>query len=436
MNVVRGGTVVTEAGTAVCDIGIADGRIAAVGENLVGDDLFDARGLHVFPGFFDAHVHFCDQGQAEWEDFTTAGRAAVAGGVTTVLDMPLNAPMTTTADAFRERLGEVGAKAITDYGLWAGSVPGNVGELEPMRALGARAIKAFMIRTPGYEHCDSGELLEAMREAARLGLPLGVHAESDDIVRVRTERMLAANRHDARAHAWAHDEFSEYEAIHRAIALSAEAGCRLHVLHVNSAAALPEIAAAPHVVGEAQIGFLTMDEEDYFRHGSWARFSPPARARATVEALWQALAGGVLEYVISDHSGYPPHMKEATSIWDVADGIPTVQTCYPLLLSEGVHARGISLERFATLSSARAARLYGLYPRKGAILPGVSDADLAIVDLARTWTLDESELLYKHAWTPQAGTQIRGAVLATVRRGELVFADGEVRAGPGTGEHV
>ena len=436
MNVVRGGTVVTEAGAVRADIGIEGGRVAAVGTRLDGDLLYDASGLHVFPGFFDAHVHFCDQGQADWEDFTSAGRAAVAGGVTTVMDMPLNDPPTTTAAAFRRRCEVVAAKAITDWALWAGCVPGNAGEMEGMRDLGARAFKAFMVRTNGYTHCDSADLLAVMREAARLGLALGVHAESDDLVRARTEQMIAAGRRDPAAHAWAHDEFSEYEAIHRAIALAGEAGCRLHVLHVNAAAALPEIAAAPHVVGEAQIGFLSMDEDDYLRAGTWARFSPPLRTRATVEALWEAVASGTLEYVISDHSGYPPELKDVDSIWDAADGVPAVQTCYPLLLSQGVHRRGLSLERFVALSSARAARLYGLYPRKGALQPGVSDADLALVDLDRTWPVDASSLFYKHPWTVQEGARITGAVVATVRRGALVYADGEILAEPGSGENV
>ena len=436
MKVVRGGTVVTEAGPVRADVGIEDGRIAAVGENLPGDLLYDAAGLHVFPGFFDAHVHFCDEGQAHWEDFTSAGRAAVAGGVTTVMDMPLNDPPTTTAAAFRRRCEVVGPKAITDWALWAGCVPGNVGEMEAMRDLGARAFKAFMVRTSGYEHCDTADLFDAMGEAARLDVPIGVHAESDDLVRARTERMQAEGRNDVRAHAWAHDEFTEYEAIHRAIALAGEAGCRLHVLHVNTAAALPEIAAAPNVVGEAQIGFITLDADDYDRAGARARFSPPLRARATVEALWDAVAGGVLEYVISDHSGYPPELKDVDSIWDAADGVPAVQTCYPSLLSEGVHRRGIALERFVTLSSARAARLYGLYPRKGALQPGASDADLALVDLSRRWSIDPGDLFYKHPWTVMDGAEITGAVVATVRRGALVYADGEVLADPGSGEHV
>jgi allantoinase len=436
MNIIRGGMVVTEAGIVRADIGVEDGQIVAVGRRLDGDLLIDANGLHVFPGFFDAHVHFCDEGQERWEDFTTAGRAAVAGGVTTVMDMPLNEPATTTGLAFANRLSVIAPKAITDYALWAGCVPGNTGEMEEMRNLGARAFKAFMIDVPGYPWCDTAHLFDAMREAARLRVPLGIHAESHELVSLRRQRAIQEGRIGARDHAAVHDEFEEYEAVHRAIALAHETGCRLHVLHVNSVAALAEIAREPTVVGEAQIGFLTVDEDRYFEVGPRARFSPPARSRATIDRLWDGLASGTLRYVISDHSGYPLDLKDVASIWDAADGVPSVQTCYPVLLSEGVHKRGLSLERFVSLSSTQAARLYGLYPRKGAILPGVSDADLALVDLQREWELRADDLLYKNPWTIQEGLRVRGAVAATVRRGELVYADGEVLATPGSGVHL
>lgn len=244
MKVIRGGIVVTEAGLARCDVGIEGEKVAAIGANLPGELLYDAAGLHVFPGFFDAHVHFADEGLSHWEDFTTGGRAAVAGGVTTVMDMPLNDPMTVTAEAFRRRLEVIAPKAIADHLLWAGAVPGNVDQMEPMKALGARAFKVFMIDVEGYLFCDTAALFDAMSEAARLGLPLGVHAESNDLAQARTRRMQELGRADPRAHIWARDAFVEYEAIHRAIAVARETGCRLHVLHVNTPAALPEIAAA------------------------------------------------------------------------------------------------------------------------------------------------------------------------------------------------
>ena len=196
-----------------------------------------------------------------------------------------------------------------------------------------------------------------MQEAARLGVPFGVHAESDELMKARTAQMRALGRNDPEAHMLAQSPFVEYEAINRAILLAREAGCQLHVMHVGAVAALPEIAAADHVLGEGQINLLTMDSEDYVAHGAWARFAPPLRPREDVEQLWAAVADGTLSYVISDHSGGPPSAKQV-EIWEASDGAGATQTCYPLLLSEGVHKRGISLSSDSSPSRRPAPRAY------------------------------------------------------------------------------
>lgn len=433
MRVVRGGTVVTEQGAFVADVGVDEGRIVAVGELVAGELLYDASGLHVFPGFLDPHVHGCDEGLAEWEDFATLTAAALAGGVTALLDMPLNDPPTTTVAALRSRARVVAAGARCDVGLWAGAVPGNAGELEGMVQAGARAVKAFMIQTPGWERCDDGHLFEAMREAARLGVPLAVHAESQELVAAAEARERAAGRLDVAAHAAAHDERAEAAAIQRALLLARWAGCRLHVVHVGAREALDWLAASPWSRGEGAISLLCLDAADRDRLGPRARIAPPVRERATVDALWAALADGTLAWVGSDHSPYPPSLKSGADVWAVPDGAPSIETCFPLLLSEGVHRRGLALERFATLSSAAAARAYGLWPRKGALLPGRSDADLALVDLDARWTVEPSALHHKHPWSLHEGAEITGRVVATVRAGELAYADGEVLAPPGSG---
>jgi allantoinase len=434
MRVVRGGIVVTEDGARPADVGIEGGRVAAIGEALRGDVVFDASGLHVFPGFVDPHVHGCDEGLAEWEDFATLTAAALAGGVTALLDMPLNDPPTTTAAAFARRLEVVRAGARCDVGLWAGAVPGNVGEMEPLARAGARAFKAFMVETPGWERCDGDDLLAAMREAARLGLPLGVHAESQALVEAGEARERSAGRRDVAAHAAAHDEREEAEAIGRALELARRAGCRLHVVHVGAREALGRLGRSPWARGEGAISLLCLDAAERDRLGPRARIAPPIRSRATVEALWGALAGGTLRWVGSDHSPYPPALKAGEDVWAVPDGAPSIETCFGLLLSEGVHRRGLSLERFAALSSAEAARAYGLWPRKGALRPGESDADVAIVDLDRRWVVEPGALHHKHPWSLHEGASVTGRVVATVRRGELAFADGEVLAPPGSGK--
>jgi allantoinase len=209
MNVVRGGTVVTEAGTFDADVALSGGRIAAIGRDLDGETLYDATGLHVFAGFVDPHVHGCDEGLSDWEDFATLTAAALAGGVTTLLDMPLNQPPTTTAARLRARGEAIEARSRIAIGLFGGAVPGNVAELEPMARAGAVALKAFMVETPDWERCDDGTLLDAMREAARLGLPFAVHAEDQELVAHGEARERAAGRHDVAAHAAAHDERAE-----------------------------------------------------------------------------------------------------------------------------------------------------------------------------------------------------------------------------------
>jgi allantoinase len=432
VNVLRGGTVVTEAGVFGADVALAGGRIAAIGRDLDGETLYDATGLHVFAGFVDPHVHGCDEGLSEWEDFATLTAAALAGGVTTLLDMPLNEPPTTTAARLRARGEAIAARSRIAIGLFGGAVPGNVAELDPMARAGAVAFKAFMVETPGWERCDDGTLLDAMGEAARLGLPFAVHAEDQELVAHGEARERAAGRHDVAAHAAAHDEHAETAAIQRALLLARWAGCRLHVVHVGSREGLALLRAASVGVGEGAISLLTLDAADRDRIGPRARIAPPIRGRATVEALWLALADGTLRWIGSDHSPYPPPLKAGEDVWEAPDGAPSIETCFPLALSEG-RKRGIPLDRLATLCGAGAARAYGLYPRKGALQPG-ADADLALVDLDRRWTIQAEALHSKHRWSLSEGAEVTARVVATIRAGELAYADGEVLAPPGSGE--
>jgi allantoinase len=265
-----------------------------------------------------------------------------------------------------------------------------------------------------------------------------VHAEDDTLIELISSELRTAGMRDPRAHAAAHPAASSLVAIHTAIALAAIAGCRLHVLHVDVAAAGQPLrearSAGQPVSAEAAIAFLTLEEEDYWRLGPYARFSPPLRSRQNQDGLWELLRDGTLSFVISDHSPYSAEVKEPgwEDIWGVPDGAPTLQLCYQLLLSEGVHKRGFPLPRFCALSSSNAARLFGCYPRKGSLQPG-ADADLALLDLDARWTVRAQELVGKHRWTPYEGRELRGRVISTVRRGELVYDRGELLAEPGSG---
>jgi len=437
-----GGTTVTEHGPEAVDVGVRDGRIAALvgraAEPLCAEQRIDCAGLLVLPGGVDPHVHFGDQGQSAFEDFETGTRAAAAGGITTVLDMPLNVPPTTDAARLHARRAAISPRAVVDFGLWGGLVPSSLGELESMARAGAVAFKAFLCDEVDWESVSDGDLYLGMREAARLRRPVGVHCENGSIVAALRQRLRGEGRTDLGAHAESRPEIAEIEAIRRVALLAGATGARTQVVHVSTAEGIDACTEARHagadVGAEVTMHHLTLTDEDALEHGTLAKCAPPLRPRRQVDALWERVLAGDVGNVGSDHSPATAEQKDprAREHWDIPNGITGVQTLLPLLVSTGVHARGLGLADLARLTARGAARRFGLYPRKGAIRIG-SDADFAIVDLDAAWTLAASDLEYKAAWSPHEGIAIRGRVTRTILRGTTIFADGEVVGAPGGG---
>jgi allantoinase len=440
--VLTNGTVVTEHGPERADVAVRDGRIAAIAahdaERFDADEQIDVAGLHVFPGGIDPHVHLGDQGQSDFEDFATGTASCAAGGLTTVVDMPLNLPPTVDAATFEARREEVAPKAYVDFGLWGGLVPGNLADLEPMALAGALAFKAFVCEAVDWFRASDGDLLEGMREAARLDRPVGVHSENDDITARLRSRLRDAGRTDLRAHAESRPEVAEWEAINRVVLLAQETGARTQVVHISTGEGVDACTAArragTRVGAEVTMHHLTLDEDDMLERGTFAKCAPPLRGRHQVEALWERVLAGDVSNIGSDHSPATFEQKDLArhQHWDVPDGITGTQTLMPLLLSEGVHRRGLPLADFARLTSTAAARMFGLYPRKGAIRVG-ADADFAIADLEARWMITPEELLYKCPWSPNEGTVVRGRIVRTIVRGTTVFCDGELVGDPGAG---
>jgi allantoinase len=436
------GTVVTEQGVAHADIGVRDGRIAALvvsgAEHLDADEQLDLSGLHVLPGGVDPHVHLGDQGQSDFEDFATGTASCAAGGLTTVIDMPLNLPPTVDVATFEARREAVAPKALVDWGLWGGLVPGNLGDLEPMAEAGALAFKAFVCEAIDWFAASDGDLYEGMLEAARLDRPVGVHSENDDVTARLRRRLRAAGRSDLRAHGESRPEAAEWEAIQRVVLFASVTGARTQVVHISTGEGIDACTAArragARVGAEVTMHHLTLDEDDLLERGTFAKCAPPLRARRQVEALWARLFAGDVSNIGSDHSPATFAQKDlgAQEHWDVPDGITGTQTLMPLLLSEGVHRRGLPLERFAALTATAAAKMFGLYPRKGAIRVG-ADADFAIADLDARWTISPEALLYKCPWSPHEGTEVTGRIVRTIVRGTTVFCDGEIVGTPGHG---
>jgi allantoinase len=392
------------------DVAVDDGRIVAIGAELglSAAETVDAAGLRVLPGAVDAHVHFNDPGRADWEGWSTGTAAAAAGGTTCVIDMPLNAhPPTVDAASFRQKVAAADRSAVTDYALWGGLVPGNVERLAELAELGVVGFKAFMAPSgiDDFEAADDETLAAGMAEAARLGLPVAVHAEDP-------ARFEAPGGRGWRDWAASRPVEAELAAIARAIALAEAARCSLHVVHVSSARGVRLVTEARargvDVTCETCPHYLVLDEDDFERLGAVAKCAPPLRSRAEVEALRDEVERGAVDLLASDHSPSPPSMKGGDDAFAVWGGISGVQSLVALTLTEGIdHA----------LVSARPAERFRL-PGKGRLEPG-ADADIVLVDDAE-WELRPDDLRYRHRHSPYVGRRMHGRVVRAWLRGQPV----------------
>jgi len=436
--VIRGGTVVTPEKVCVADVAVEDGVITAVGTELpAAAEALDARGLTVFPGVIDAHLHFNEPGHSDWEGAATGSRALAAGGGTLFFDMPLNSvPCTVSAREFDRKRAALEAASVADFGLWGGLVPGQVGEMAELAERGVVGFKAFLCDSglPEFPRADDFTLSEGLREAARLGLPVAVHAENHEITQSLTRQRIEQGRRTIRDFLEARPVVAELEAIQRATLLAGETGAKLHIVHVSSgrgvAVAAEARARGVDVSIETCPHYLCFTEEDVERLGAVAKCAPPLRSHAIQEALWDQVQAGAIDLVASDHSPAPPEMK-AGDFWRAWGGIAGVQSTLPALLEFGHHRRGLPLERIADLLAAEPAARFRI-PNRGRIAPGFA-ADLTLVDLAASFTLKPEDLRQRHPISPYLGQCFRGAVRRTIRRGQTIFADGEpAAAGCGT----
>lgn len=428
----RGGHVVRPAGVEPADVAILDGLIAEIGPGLGGaaELEIDATGLHVFPGVVDPHVHLNDPGRAEWEGFPTGTAAFAAGGGTCLFDMPLNAsPPTVDAASFDLKLEAARNRSYVDFCLWGALVPGDLDRLDELAERGVVGFKAFMCSSgvPDFDAADELTLLEGMQRAARLGLPVAVHAESETITRGLAERARAEGRRSIRDYLASRPAAAESEAVASAIAIAEATGCSLHVVHLSTGAAVARVAEARargvDVTCETCPHYLFLTDEDAERIGALAKCSPPLRPEAEVELLWHALLDGSIPIVASDHSPAGPELKQGDDAFAVWGGISGCQTMRATLLAASAR-RGLTLERVAALTATAAASRFGL-PGKGLLEPG-RDADIALVDLGIEGPLDAAELLYRHPHSPFAGRTVRGRMMGTFVRGRTVFDDGHV----------
>lgn len=406
---------------------IQGGRIAAVEAPSVKTSarkVLDVGNLAVLPGGVDTHVHLNEPGRAEWEGFVTGTRAALAGGVTTLVDMPLNcSPVTTTRAALLLKKKAAAGLCRTDYGFWGGVIPGNAAQLEGMARAGALGFKCFLIHSgiDEFPHVGEAHLREAMPILAGLGLPLLFHAELD----CGCPRLSGSPRSYARYLA-SRPKRWENEAVALAARLSLETRCRAHIVHLSSAQALPIVEKARRLdaplTAETCPHYLALNAEEVADGRTEFKCAPPIRERANAQALWRALARGTLDFVVSDHSPCTPALKRAgggdfAKAWG---GIASVQFSLPTVWTEAAR-RGHGLPELARWLSEGPARFAGLGHRKGRIAPGL-DADLAVFDPDEEWVVRERDVLQRHKLTPYAGRRLRGRVRRVFLRGKEAFA--------------
>ncbi len=453
--VIRGGTVVTPSDTTVCDIGIRDGRIAAIAEHVQapGKEL-DARGKLVMPGGVDAHCHVAQRsssGLMTADDFYTAGLSAACGGTTTIIPFAAQHRGQSLRAVVRDYHERAEGKAFVDYAfhLIVSDLSGEImsDELPDLVREGYASFKVFM--TYDALKLTDRQMLDVFALARREGAMVMVHAENHDAISWLTEQLVLEHRTAPKYHAASRPPGVEAEAVHRAIALAELADVPLVIVHVTSNEAVQEICAArargARVFAETCPQYLLLTSDDLDRPGfDGAKYvcSPPLRDRFDQDALWQAVADGVFDIVSSDHAGYrfddasgkKAHGDRAP-FTKIPNGVPGLETRLPLLFSEGVGRGRLSLTTFAALTSATPARWFGLYPRKGTIAIG-SDADLAIWDPDLEVTIACDRLHDAMDYSPYEGMKVRGWPVTTISRGEVVWADGEVRGRQGRGRFL
>ena len=420
---------VTARQVEVADVAIAGGRISAVGPHLGTNaaEEIDAHGLHVFPGGIDSHVHFNEPGRTEWETIANGSAALAAGGYTTFIDMPLNnLPVTVDGAAFDLKLEAARRSSIVDFGLWGGLVPGNLDRLEELVARGVIGFKAFMCPSGIDEFPASNRhtLREGMRRIAELGSILLVHAEDQETVGRRFHKVKGTGPGDF---ARSRPPEAELAAILRAVAIAGETGCRLHVVHVSTAAGAELILEAQErgidVSGETCPHYLLYVDGDLERLGGIGKCAPPFRTPGDRDGLWRMVADGRLPMVVSDHSPSTRDLKVGDDFFKIWGGISGCQSTRQLLL-----AHSDDLPMIAAVTASNVAGRFKL-AGKGDVAPGL-DADLWLVDLAHRDVVRAKDLLYRNPFTAHEGQPIRGRTVRTLVRGHTVFLDGKVVSDP------
>lgn len=439
--VIRGQQVVLPDSLAPASIHLRDGVIARISSYddvpTGGEDseLIEAgEESVVMPGLVDTHVHINEPGRTDWEGFATATRAAAAGGVTTLVDMPLNSiPPTTTMNGFEEKLAAARGQCYVDVGFWGGVVPGNTSELAALARAGVVGFKCFLIESgvAEFRSVTADDLRAALPELTRLGALLIVHAEVPGPI---SRTSVAASPTEYETFLRSRPRAAEDEAVALMIELGREFGTRVHIVHHSSADSLPLLreakAAGLKFTAETCPHYLTFAAEEIPDGATEFKCCPPIRERENREQLWSALGNGTIDLIVSDHSPCPPEMKlrESGDFLQAWGGISSLQLRLPSVWTESTR-RGYSLADLTRWLCSAPAKLVGLDDRKGRLAVGC-DGDVVIWNPEKQFQVAGEALHHRHKLTPYEGRILRGVVEKTFLRGRKIYDDGEFVAGP------
>jgi dihydropyrimidinase len=444
---VRDGTLVTPHGLLEADLLAQGEHIKAIGRGLPAAHdtrVVDAEGCYVLPGVIDAHTHIqLDTGVYQTpDDWFIDTRAAACGGVTTVVDFATQYPGQTLSEAIEARLKEA-RKAVIDYALHVMITdlpPDREGEIADLLAYGTPSVKLYTTYRPNY-YADDALILRLMRACAEHGvLPL-VHCENDDLVTARTQELVEAGQTGWRYHGESRSALAEQEAIQRVLFLAAEAGTPVHVCHCSTARSVALVAdavdAGQMATCETCPQYLLLEKSVYEGPEPWRYIlQPPLRKPEEPDRLWRLVEGGLVDLIATDHCDYTRAQKLATNDFtETPGGLPGLETLLPLMFTYGVADGRLTLPHLTDLLATGPARVWGLWPRKGVLLPG-SDADIVVYDPAPAGQVQAEDLHHLAGYTPYEGMDLRGQVRTTISRGEIVYHRGRFVGREGRGEFV
>jgi len=438
--VIKNGKIVTPYQIFEAGIAIDDGKIVAIAKAPrlpKAEETVDAKGNFLLPGVIDAHSHIYDPDYTYREDFITGTTAAAAGGVTTVIDMPLRKPVLTSLIKEKIRVGE--RNSLIDFSFHSGMiVKENVDAIPAVVKLGLKSFKVF---TCAPFKVEDETLIQVMKTVAKYNGVLVVHAENDDVVSEKTNKLKEQGRKDPMAHIESRPAVAEYKAVNKVITLAKRLGVHIHIAHMTTRRGVELLekakASGQKVTAETCPHYLIFTKKDMQKLGPYLKMTPPLRSKDDALSLWHGLKLGIVDIVATDHAPGTREEKEAgwRDIWKAPGGIPGVETLLSLMISEGVNKGLISLQDLCRMLCERPGKIFHLYPRKGVLQLG-SDADIVIIDLKKETVISADMLHYKVGWTPYEGMKLKGYPTLTMVRGEVIASHGEIIGHLGYGTFI